>query len=99
MQSAPPKDPSAILDYTRSWANELSTGETIVTSTWTVTGPDEALVLGTSARAPTNDATTTTCWLLGGTAEAIYVVTNHIVTSATPAREFERSFQIAIADL
>lgn len=99
IRSAPPKDPAAILDYTRTWDKWLQSGETITVSTWAIAGDDVALTLGTGGRAATNDTTTATCWLLGGTVGVTYTVTNHIVTNASPAREDERSFEITITDL
>ena len=91
------KDPSEVLDYTMSWAAVLQNGESIATSTWSVSG--SGLTLGTGAYASTNDASAATCWLSAGTPEATYTVTNRIVTDHSPARTFERSFTIRITQL
>lgn len=81
------KDPSAILDYTIDWSARLLAGEeSIVSVEWFITGPDDALVLGEDDRAPTNDATSATCWLIGGTAGARYELVCRITTASTPSR-------------
>src|SRR5688572_10221424 len=96
MKQMPPKDTADILAYTRDAANFLATGETIATSTWAIEGPDELLTLGTDSRAPSSDSTTATCWLLGGTEGAEYVVRNTIVTSASPSRRKLLSFGVRV---
>jgi hypothetical protein len=95
--TAPPKDPSAILDYTGDWSKLLATGESIAESSWTVEGPDGALLIGSGEYAPTFDGTSATVWLVAGTEDATYTVTHHIVTDNTPPRIDERSFSITIA--
>ena len=85
------KDPQAVLDYGFDWSASgwLATGETISTSNWTV----EA---GITKDSDTNDNTTTTIWLSGGTAGEDYTVTNTIVTSAS--RTDERSIIVAVRE-
>lgn len=79
------KDPDAVLDYTRSWADWLADGETISTSTWIAES-------GITIDSDTNDTTTATVWLSGGTAGEDYELTNRITTSAS--RTDDRTFRI-----
>lgn len=89
------KSPSAVLDYERTWDDWLASGETIVSSVWTI-APSAgtvpliiplSLVSGTSAFA----------WVSGGDADIDYILTNRITTNSTPvARTDERSFRIRI---
>lgn len=84
------KDPDAVLNYGHDWAdggaNDGSTADTgwlqsdtVATSTWSVEGPDALLVVDSDS----NDATTTTVVLSGGTLnKGDYLVTNHIITAA-----------------
>ena len=85
------KDPQAVLDYGFDWSGSgwLAVGETISTSNWTV----EA---GITKDSDTNDTTTTTIWLSGGTAGEDYTVTNTITTSAS--RTDERSIIVAVRE-
>lgn len=89
MLSWPAKDPRAILDYDIDWAAEgyLQTGETIVTSTWSIVEGDGQLTILNSP-APSiasNSAGTalslTKLWLSGGTDGQAYELLNEIVTS------------------
>lgn len=82
------KDPSAVLDYVIDWETWLD-GDTISTSTWTVQ-------TGLTADSDSNDTTTTTVWLSGGTLGTKYTATNRIVTAA--GRTDERTIYIVIAD-
>ena len=86
------QDPDAVLDYTRDWATYLA-GDTISTSTWIV---DAGITLGTGGKAPTNNATTATAWLSGGTVHAAYFVTNRITTAG--GRTDDRSFLLTIEE-
>ncbi len=94
---APPKDPAATLDYTGSWEKLLAVGESLASSTWSIDGPDAALVIGVDEYAPTFGATSATLWLSGGTEDATYTITNHVVTDNTPPRIDERSFSLTVA--
>ncbi len=93
------KDPQDVLDYEIDWAAAapqgpwLATGETITTSTWTIT-PTGQLAEAPAGHSKTN--TTTTIWLLGGVAGQSYRVTNHIVTSQ--GREKDKSFDVVARD-
>ena len=85
------QDPQDKLDRTFDWSQWLTGGETISTSTWSVTPS------GPTTSSLSNTTTTATVWLTGGTAGQVYAVTNHIITSA--GREADRTLNLAIADL
>ena len=76
-------DPNATLDYHVDWTIWLASGETISTSSWVVPS-------GLTSSSPSATGTRATVWLSGGTAEALYTVTNRIVTTAN--RTEDRSF-------
>jgi len=82
------KDPSAILDYSIDWSLWLD-GDTIQTSSWTV--PQ-----GLTKASETNNSTTATVWLSGGTVDQTYTVTNRITTAN--GRTDERSILIKVED-
>ena len=89
------KDPAEVLDYKADWSSEeaeggpwLEGGETIVTSTWAVTG---GLVIDNQSQ----DSTTATVWLSGGTPGTARA-TNTVTTSA--GRTGERSLRFNIQD-
>ena len=82
------KDPSAILDYSIDWSLWLD-GDTISTSSWTV--PQ-----GLTKASETNNSTTATVWLSGGTVDQTYTVTNRITTAN--GRTDERSILIKVVD-
>jgi hypothetical protein len=83
------KDPEAVLDWRFDWSSWLADGETISTSTMTVSA---GLVLDSDG----HSATSTTAWLSGGTAGAVYSVANRIVTSS--ARTDERTITIRVTN-
>ena len=83
------KDPQAVLDYGFDWSDWLAVGETVSTSSW-------AVEAGITKDSDTNDSTTTTIWLSGGTAGEDYTVTNTIVTSAS--RTDERSIIVFVRE-
>lgn len=70
----------------------LVTGETIVS--YTVTASDDALTIHNDAI--TDSGSSITLWLSGGVVGTWYSVVTHIVTSATPPREDDRTFRILI---
>lgn len=78
------KTPTAVLDYKRDWAAWLD-GDTIANSAWDVP-------TGLTAGLATNDSTTATQWISGGTAGATYSVANHITTAAGRQEKF--SFRV-----
>jgi hypothetical protein len=82
-------DPNAKLDYGFDWSSWLASGETILTSTWTVES-------GLTKVSDNNSTTATTIWVKGGTAGESYIITNHITTSA--GREDDRSHVIKVKD-
>lgn len=83
------KDPDSKLDYGFDWSSWLATGETILTSTWTVE-------TGLTKVSDSNSTTATTIWVTGGTVGESYVITNHITTS--DGREDDRSHVLKIKD-
>lgn len=93
----PNKDPQARLDYGWNWAEWLAEGETIETSTWTIstiTGDAAPLELDVANGGATHDDTTTTVWLKGGTLGKRYTAVNHIATSQ--GREDDRTLPLDI---
>ena len=97
------KDPEAVLNYGHDWANggandgsASDTGwlqsATISTSTWSVSGPDALLVVDSDS----NDTTTTSVVLSGGTVPYTYLVTNHIITGA--AHEDDRTITVIMQE-
>jgi len=72
------KAPTASLDYTYNWDDGyLDTGETIVTSTWTVSPT------GMTIDSESETATTATVKLSGGTHGVLYKVVNTITTNVS----------------
>lgn len=88
------KDPDAKLDYGWDWSDYLADGEVIDTSTWSI-APTGTLAAASSP-APSKTDTTTTVWLEGGTAGAVYEVTNHVTT--TGGRTDDRTFVVRVQD-
>lgn len=87
------KDPQARLDYGFDWSAWLASGETITTSTWSITlAPDAVLTIASS----TNDASTTTIWASAGTLGEDYKITNHVVSSA--GREDDRTHLLKVRE-
>ena len=86
------QDPDAILDYTRDWSTYLS-GDTIATSEWIVPA---GVTLGTGGNAPTNNTTSATAWLSGGTSGEVHIITNRITTAG--GRTDDRSFLLTIKE-
>lgn len=97
MHQMPPKDPADVLRYTRD-ASAFLGDEAINVVHWSVNGPDDDLVLGTGNRAPSNDDTTATCWLSGGTAGATYVVSSELSTDGIPGRLKKLSFSVTVME-
>lgn len=89
------KDPDATEDFGFNWALFLG-DDTIASSNWTAdpddSGNTDALVI----EEDTHTDTMTTVWLSGGT--GVYRLTNHIVTTNTPAREDDRTFVLRIRE-
>lgn len=71
----PSKSPGERLDYSINWLQALGT-DTITASSWTISAAD----LTTDSN--TFQPRTSTIWLLSGTPNTSYVVTNTITTAA-----------------
>lgn len=82
------KDPGSTLDYVIDWSEWLET-DTIASSTWDVPA-------GLTDISSANTTTETTQWLAGGTAGAVYPVTNQITTVG--GRIAERTIEIRMVD-
>lgn len=67
------KDPDSIEPFSINWSDWLN-GDTISTSSWTVPA-------GITLDSDSNDTTTTTAVLSGGTAGNNYEITNRITTA------------------
>lgn len=80
------KDPDATLDYKIDWSNWLL-NDVIDSSTW-------ILESGLTEAASTNDTTTATVWISGGSPGVNYTVKNRIVTAG--GRTDERSFTLRV---
>jgi hypothetical protein len=93
------KDPNAIKFYTLNWSRWLNDGETIASSEWSIESGDGALEIGTGSRASTNDSTTATVWLTGGTVATRYTIRNRIITSSNPSRTDDRSLTVVVQNL
>lgn len=81
------KDASDVVDYSGSW-HHLGT-DTLITSTW----ESDGLTVDSSSI----DGLTVTVTVSGGTAGAVYKLTNHVVTGM--GRNLNRSLYIAVSDL
>jgi hypothetical protein len=95
------KDPQAELDYGFDWGDGsdcwLTDGDYIVQSTWSVTGPDNTLLLETPNIVSKNGngvMDRTVIWLVGSTAQERYTVTNRVVSFE--GRKDERSMTVSI---
>lgn len=98
------KDPDAVLPYSINWASEDGTndgsssdtgwlqGDTIATSTWSITGPDSSLTVDSESET----TKVATAVLSGGTANSNYTLTNHITTAA--GYEDDRSITIQVVE-
>jgi hypothetical protein len=81
------KDPDAVLDYRWDWTAWLADGEAISTSV--VLAP-----AGITLDSDTNDTTSTTAWLSGGTNGTDYDVVNRISTNQ--GRTDDRTMRIHV---
>ncbi len=94
------KRDGSTLDYQINWEEWLAPSESIASATWSMTGPDAALVVEVAAPyAPSFDSTFATVWLSGGTIGARYIVTCTITTTSTPPRIDERSIMVTISEV
>ena len=81
------KDPDEVLDFTFDWTNQLASGATISTSTWSpetgITAADQGV-----------SGLKTTVRLSGGSDGTDYIVTNRITDNG--AQTLERSFHVKV---
>jgi hypothetical protein len=93
------KDPAATIPEGFDWTSYLAqfgADVTITTSTWTRTGPDDALTLPNPSIV--TGGRKTQVFIAAGTPGATYTVTNQIKTSSSPQVIDERSFDVLIED-
>lgn len=83
------KDPNAVLDYRVDWSAWLPEGDTIDTSTWTVPS-------GINKDSESNDTTSATVWLSGGTAGVNYQLVNRVTTAG--GRTDDRTITISVRE-
>ena len=83
------KDPDAVLDYSWDWSAWLEPGETISSSTVTVTA-------GITLDSQSNTAVRATAWLSGGVAGTLYQATDRITTSL--GRTDDRTLTIRVTN-
>lgn len=83
------KDPSAVLDWQFNWTNWLAAAETISSATVTVES-------GLTKDSQSNDTSTVTVWLSGGTLGETYEVTCRVTTNQ--GRTDERTIGIRLTD-
>lgn len=86
------KDPDAVLDYKFDWSSYLETSETISSATITA---DTGITVDSDDI--TDDSTSVTVWLSGGTVGTEYKVACEVVTSLS--RTDERSIYVRIMNL
>lgn len=97
MSSWPSKDPNEVLDYVVHWSDvdptesRLETGETLITSTFTVATGDANIDSSTFTAA--GDATV---WLSAGTAGTVCEILNRVTTSA--GRTYDKTVTLRIRD-
>lgn len=89
MDTWPSKDPDEVLDYDVNWTARLLTGETIVSSSFTVAVG--TVVKDSEGFTPEGVATV---WLSGGTVGEVCEVLNHITTSQ--GREYDKTAKLRI---
>lgn len=81
------KAPAAVLDYGVRWHDYIDPLETVVTSTWTISGSaqlSDPAIIGSD----------TQVWIAGGTLGENLILTNRITTSLM--RTDERSFVVPV---
>ena len=84
-----PKDPNEVLDYVLDWSARIAAEDAISTSTWTVPA-------GITKDSSSNDDTTSTIWLSGGTTGQTYSLLNRVVTDA--GRTMDQTVKITVKD-
>ena len=89
------KDTEATLDYTMDWTTWMPAGDSISTSTWTITaisGDGDPLTVDSDS----NTTDKATAVITGGTAGNIYDVYNKVVTTNNITDR--RKFRISVKD-
>ena len=87
--------PASALDYSLDYVGELSTGETITTSTWEVTTLSGTSTADITLSGEQISGTITSVFVTGGVRGTVYNLINHIETSNTPSRKFSRHFVLS----
>jgi hypothetical protein len=88
------KHPNAQKVYQILWNRFLEAGQTIGSSTWQISGPDNAL---TFDNATDDGASTTQLRLLGGTRGVIYTIENTITFGSGPVQTEVQSFTVYVS--
>ena len=88
MLTWPTKDPNEVLDYKLDWTLRLESGETIVTSTWTVASGDVTI------DSDSTGSGITTVWLSAGTDGTPCELLNRVVTSG--GRTYDQTVKLRI---
>ena len=84
------KDPDSVLDYQIDWSDWLASGESIATSTWTLSAT------GITQDSKAKTQTTATIWLSGGSAASDYDATNRVTTSG--GRTVDRTIRVRVRE-
>jgi hypothetical protein len=93
------KDPSDVSIYVVDWGEEkLSDDAEILTSTFTVSAvrPTSATLITKDQEGIVTGNRKTRVRIAGGEANALYEVTNRIVTDESPSQTLERSFRVLV---
>lgn len=85
-----PKDPDEVKDYEFDWTDILK-GDTISGTTWTISPS------GLTKDSDTNNSSTTTIWVSGGTAGVTYSLMNEITTAG--GRKYNRTRKLKMKEL
>lgn len=86
------KDPEEVLDYSIDWSGILASGEIIDTSTWAIDSTQSTPTLEIDEGLTSNDDTSATVWVSGGTHRIVYALINTVTTDQT--RTYERVIKI-----
>jgi hypothetical protein len=98
------KDPQAVKPYGVDWSPYLSSTDSIVASTWSITVGDNALIIDSSSlfaspeqEARQDDPLMAVVWLSAGEVGKKYWATNHVVSDE--GIEDDQSIIIAIKEM
>lgn len=89
MNTWPTKDPDDVLDYGVDWTPRLESGETLLTSSFSVSEGDVDII-----DSGFTEAGRTKVWLSGGTGGTRCVILNRVVT--TMGRTYDQSVRLRI---